>query len=39
MLESDIDNDGILDFKEFKAAIKLAQTKLKKREDSGELSY
>ena len=39
MLESDVDNDGILDFQEFKVAIKLAQVKLKSREDSGELSY
>ena len=39
MLESDVDNDGILDFQEFKVAIKVAQVKLKSREDSGELSY
>ena len=39
MLESDADNDGILDFHEFKMAIKFAQKKLKSREDSGEHSY
>ena len=33
MLESDVDNNGILDFQEFKVAIKSAQTKLKNRED------
>jgi hypothetical protein len=39
MVESDCDNDGMLDFQEFKVAIKIAQKKLKSREDSGEPSY
>ena len=33
MLESDVDNDEILDFQEFQVAIKVTQVKLKSRED------
>ena len=32
IIESDDNNDGVLDFQEFKAAIKLAQKKLKESE-------
>ena len=32
MLEFDVDNDGMLDFEEFKLAIKFAQSKMKNRD-------
>ena len=32
MLEFDVDNDGMLDFEEFKLAIKFAQGKMKNRD-------
>ena len=38
-LQSDDDNDGLLDFFEFKVAIKYAQRKLKSRQESGDPSY
>ena len=31
LLEFDVDNDGMLDFEEFKLAIKFAQSKMKKK--------
>ncbi len=32
LLEFDVDNDGMLDFEEFKLAIKFAQSKMKNRD-------
>ena len=36
MLEFDVDNDGMLDFEEFKLAIKFAQSKMKKKDKNEE---
>merc|ERR1711879_276653 len=36
LLEFDVDNDGMLDFEEFKLAIKFAQSKMKKKDKNEE---